>query len=174
MLVQPIARVAPNKVRIGLPSHYARQCRAHASRLLASPDDSTEGTIISPIDRPVLAAVDAAALRCSCRRWQGQPQPGRIVGHWRCSFTAFLVAWFATSPLTGVYNTLRKMGDGELQEAFLQVVPAWDMVIPLGCVLRGILKRYVPSLSFVVVTLIATLVILGGARVLFTVVEDFV
>ena len=44
----------------------------------------------------------------------------------------------------------------------------------LGAMLSsGVIKGYVPPVSFAVVTMIATLVIVGGARVLFAFAEDF-
>ena len=47
------------------------------------------------------------------------------------------------------------------------------VAIPLGIVLRGVIKGYVPPVPFMVVTLISTLVILAGVRVVFSVAEDF-
>jgi len=42
----------------------------------------------------------------------------------------------------------------------------------LGCALRGVIKGYVPPLPFVIVTLIATLVLLGGTRALYAVAQN--
>ena len=83
-----------------------------------------------------------------------------------------MVAWLATSPLTGVYRETDK--DQSLVQATVQqVVLGWIVAIPLGCVFRGLIKGYVPPTSFVIVTLIATLVILSLSRLLFAFVEDF-
>jgi Protein of unknown function (DUF3054) len=82
----------------------------------------------------------------------------------------FLFAWFATSPFTNVYS--KTTGKTSLQESFAQVIPGWAIAIPLGCILRGIIKGYIPPLGFVLVTLISTLVLLGLGRVLYNVIED--
>ena len=77
-----------------------------------------------------------------------------------------------TSPLTGVYTC--DSDDGNVvSESFIKTAKGWIVAIPLGICLRGLVKGYIPPVSFAVVTMIATLVILGGARVLFTIAEDF-
>ena len=58
-------------------------------------------------------------------------------------------------------------------ESFLKTAKGWIVAIPIGIALRGVIKGYVPPVSFAVVTMIATLVIVGGARVLFAFAEDF-
>lgn len=73
----------------------------------------------------------------------------------------FLLSWFATSPFTGVYS---KNDDGVLQTT----LKGWIVAIPLGCVFRGVIKGYVPPLPFVIVTMIATLVVLGGTRFVYS------
>ena len=52
------------------------------------------------------------------------------------------------------------------------MVKGWAVAVPLGIALRGAIKGYVPPTPFIIVTLISTLVILVGVRVLFAVVED--
>ena len=55
----------------------------------------------------------------------------------------------------------------------VKTAKGWIVAVPLGCVLRGVIKGYVPPVPFVIVTMIATLVIVGGARVAFAFAEDF-
>lgn len=55
----------------------------------------------------------------------------------------------------------------------LKIGKGWIVAIPIGIVGRGIIKGYVPPVPFMIVTLISTLVILVGVRVLFSVLEDF-
>lgn len=46
------------------------------------------------------------------------------------------------------------------------------VAIPFGCIFRGVIKGYAPPLPFVIVTTIVTVVILGGTRMLYSLVED--
>lgn len=146
-------------------------------------DDSSEGfltnTPATPLDRPLLAAVDAVALmgfavvgKASHSTTDGSLDVLAVL------FTSlpFLLAWFATSPLTGVYQpTTPQTADSSnlAVTTVRQVAPGWAVAIPLGCVLRGLVKGYVPPTSFVIVTMIATLIILTLARLAFAIVEDF-
>lgn len=86
----------------------------------------------------------------------------------------FLVAWFATSPLTGVYNTLDVPKEASAlnvaASSLVQTAKGWVVAMPLGCVGRGIVEGYVPPMSFVVVTLVATLILLASVRALAAVV----
>lgn len=137
-----------------------------------SSDDKATFSFSSPLDRPWQAAVDAAALVTFAAVGKANHNPdGSVDGLLAVVMTAapFLLAWFATSPFTNVYSKTGK----SLQESFLQVVPGWAIAVPLGCILRGIIKgNVVPPLAFVLVTLIATLVLLGLGRVLYNVIED--
>ena len=47
-----------------------------------------------------------------------------------------------------------------------------SVAIPLGVVLRGVIKGYAPPVPFIIVTLISTFVILIIGRILFAIVED--
>ena len=84
----------------------------------------------------------------------------------------FVTSWLLTSPLTGVYSDDAKDGN-VVSESFLKAAKGWIVAIPIGIAMRGVIKGYVPPVSFAVVTMIATLVIVGGARVLFAFAEDF-
>lgn len=51
-------------------------------------------------------------------------------------------------------------------EAAWQAVAAWSVAVPLGILVRAIVRgMVVPPVSFVIVTCIATLVLLVGVRV---------
>lgn len=100
----------------------------------------------------------------------------------------FLAAWFVTSPFTGVFNDLEYKKDTDATENNIkndngngvdiktlvlaslgQTAKGWAVAVPLGCVARGIVKGCAPPVPFVVVTLIATLILLSGSRALFAV-----
>lgn len=162
-------------------SVVVRHQRHHPSALFADSSDGAtdreqEGlsSLATPLHRPVLALVDAAALTGFAAVGKASHGADGALDVLAVLSTAlpFLLAWFATSPLTGVYQDTDKSRSLVTANA-RQVVPGWAVAVPLGCLLRGVLKGYVPPVSFVVVTLIATLVILVLARISFAVVEDF-
>lgn len=128
----------------------------------------------SPTDRPLLAAVDAVTLLGFAAVGKASHNPDGSLDLLAVSETAlpFWLAWFATSPFTGVYSAERKEGNVVVSQVS-QVAPGWLVAVPLGIALRGLIKGYVPPLSFAVVTLIATLVMLCLARILFAFAEDF-
>ena len=129
----------------------------------------------TPLDRPLLALVDAAALTGFAAVGKASHSgPNGAIELSAVLQTAFpfLLAWFATSPLTRVYKETDKSQNLALATV-KQVLLGWVVAIPLGCALRGLIKGYVPPTSFIVVTLIATLVILTLSRLLFAIAEDF-
>lgn len=133
----------------------------------------------TPLDRPVLAGVDLlsllvfAAVGKASHAANGELDPLAVLG----TAAPFVVSWFLTSPLSGVYdpraNRRRRPSDNIIVSELQTAAKGWILSVPLGIVFRGVIKGYVPPVPFIIVTLIATLVILGGARVLFSVVEDF-
>jgi hypothetical protein len=145
-------------------------------------DLMTTSSSSSPLDKPILAALDLisllvfAAVGKSSHASNGSLD---IVAVLAVAFP-FVVAWFSTSFLTGVYSSLDSLenvsssvseeqessssSSSWLTQSWIQTAKGWIVAIPLGCVGRGLIKGYVPPLPFVVVTMIATLVILGGTR----------
>lgn len=143
--------------------------------LFASQNDSDEPSGLStPLDRPILAMVDLASLLTFAAVGKASHTPDGSIDPLATASVAFpfLVAWFATSPFTGVYSPDERTGN-LLLDTFVKSGKGWIVAVPLGCVIRGIIKGYVPPLPFVVVTMIATFVILGLGRLLFAVLEDF-
>ena len=149
---------------------------------LANNDDSiedstlspTSNTIYTPLDRPLLAVVDSislvifAAIGKSSHSADGSLD---LIGILITAFP-FITAWLATSPLTGVYSPDDRE-ENILSSTALKVGKGWIVAVPLGIALRGVIKGYVPPVPFIIVTLIATLVILAGVRIFFSVAEDF-
>jgi len=142
-------------------------------------DSST--SFSSPLDRPVLAALDAAALTtfAAVGKASHNTADGSLdVVAVAITAAPFLLAWFATSPLTGVYNRQDTAGAGGRSTTNVALASlgttarGWAVAVPLGCLLRGILKGYPPPLPFVLVTLVATFVILGATRAVYAVVEE--
>lgn len=85
----------------------------------------------------------------------------------------FVASWYLTAPVTGVYGALDAKGAKDVAVASLdQTVKGWALAVPSGCAARGIIKGYVPPLPFLLVTLVATLVILGVTRALYAVTKD--
>jgi Protein of unknown function (DUF3054) len=158
---------------------------------MASQEDAEEDSALSsssallstPLDRPLLAIVDAMALLVfagigkASHGTNGADGGSGVAGALQTVGTAlpFLVAWFATSPLTGVYKVKERTSEqGNLvRDTIVQTAPGWALAIPLGCVLRGVIRGYAPPLAFVVVAMVATLLLLSAGRIAFSVVEDF-
>jgi hypothetical protein len=163
-------------------------CQPHANLIGTSsiilraekPQNDLMASSSSPLDKPILAALDLisllvfAAVGKSSHASNGSLD---LVAVLAVAFP-FVVAWFSTSFLTGVYSSLdldnvsssvsEEQGSSSppswLTQSWIQTAKGWIVAIPLGCVGRGLIKGYVPPLPFVIVTMIATLVILGGTR----------
>jgi len=138
----------------------------------ASTSTNTEGVPSSPLDRPVLSAIDATALfvfagvgKASHSAVDGSLDLGAVL----VTAFPFLLSWFLVAPLVGSYTP---DATRDVKSAAVQTAKAWILAVPLGCVLRGVIKGYVPPVPFVVVTLIATLVILSLGRVGYTVLSE--
>jgi hypothetical protein len=129
----------------------------------------------TPIDRPLLAIVDIIGLIIFALIGKSSHSSDGSVDLVGVVFTAFpfVTAWLATSPITGIYSPDER-GDGTnmATSTVIKVAKGWAVAIPLGIMLRVLIKGYAPPLSFVVVTLITTLVILAVTRVLFNVLEN--
>ena len=129
-------------------------------------DDSPE--VLSPttpttlLDRPALAVIDGLVLLLFAAIGKSSHSTAGSLDLLATVKTAapFWAAWYATSGITQSYSTTKT-----LQDAALQTVRAWGVAIPLGIALRGLSKGAIPPLSFAIVTLLATLVLLVGARV---------
>ena len=155
---------------------------ARRSALRAADGDGSEssrraeadGRTYTPLDRPLLAAVDAASLVVFAAIGKSSHSPDGALDPVAVLVTAlpFVAAWLFLSPLTGVYSPDDR-GENVLSEVASKVARGWAASVPVGIALRGAIKGYVPPLPFVVVTLVSTLVILVAARLLFSVVEDF-
>ncbi|GAQ80398.1 hypothetical protein KFL_000530250 [Klebsormidium nitens] len=74
----------------------------------------------------------------------------------------FLVGWFASATLLGGYGADATLS-GPLKAVTTTGI-AWAVGIPLGIVIRGVLKGQVPPTPFILVTLASTFVLLVGWR----------
>jgi hypothetical protein len=81
----------------------------------------------------------------------------------------FMLSWLVISPLLGCFTP---MATGDLKGAALTASKGWVVAIPLGCIIRGILKGYIPPLPFVIVTMISTWVLLVAGRALYTALSE--
>lgn len=134
------------------------------------------GKMYTPLDRPLLAVADVvslvifAAIGKSSHSADGSLDPLAVL----VTAFPFVSAWLATSPITGVYSPDER-GDGSsvVASTAVKVGKGWALAVPLGIALRGAIKGYVPPVPFMVVTLISTLIIVAGVRILFSVAEDF-
>mmetsp|Transcript_25088 Transcript_25088/g.35141 ORF Transcript_25088/g.35141 Transcript_25088/m.35141 type:complete len:212 (+) Transcript_25088:72-707(+) len=171
-------RPLPKSPSIVAHQHLPRTFRSTSSVLSMQNQDEEEKTglnsLSTPLDRPVLAVVDLLSLFlfAGIGKASHSADGSLDIGAVLITALPFVAAWFLTSPLTGVYSD-DDQSKNVISDAFVKTAKGWIVAIPLGCVLRGVIKGYVPPLPFVIVTMIATLVILGGARVVFSFAEDF-
>jgi hypothetical protein len=127
-----------------------------------------DGVPSSPLDRPVLSMIDAVSLFIFTATGKASHSAdGESLDMLAVFITAlpFLLSWFIISPLVGCY---KPEATKDIQSAAVQATKGWAIAIPVGCILRGIIKGYVPPIPFVVVTLIATLFVLCLGRIGYT------
>ena len=136
-----------------------------------NPNEINEGPYEALASRPGLALLDLTSLLIFAAIGKASHTADGSIDFTSVLVTAlpFIVSWFSVSPLLGSYDRLATQDTGG---AFLYTARGWCLAIPLGCVLRGIIKGYVPPTPFVIVTMISTLVILGGSRALYTVAKE--
>ena len=159
---------------IGTLRHGLQIYMADSDTPTPTPASKTWST---PLDNPILAATDFFSLVVFAGVGKASHTgPGGALDLGAVCVTAFpfLLAWFATSPFTGVYDSPRDVdgGSGGVIDAAKLAAKGWIIAVPLGCALRGVIKGYVPPAPFVIVTMIVTLVLLGGTRMIYSVVED--
>lgn len=137
-----------------------------------TPIASTKGVPSSPLDRPVLSTIDATALfvfagigKASHSAVDGSLDVAAVL----VTAFPFLVSWFLVAPLAGSYTP---EATKDVKSAAVQAAKGWILAVPMGCILRGVIKGYVPPVPFVIVTLISTLVILSMGRVGYTVLSE--
>uniref|UniRef100_A0A7S3VAB7 DUF3054 domain-containing protein n=1 Tax=Chaetoceros debilis TaxID=122233 RepID=A0A7S3VAB7_9STRA len=139
-------------------------------------DSSSFTSLSTPLDKPALAAVDFLALLVFAGVGKASHSADGSLDIAAILTTAFpfFLAWFATSPFTGIYESSNSGVNEEntILDAGKLAAKGWIVAIPLGCAIRGVIRGYVPPAPFVVVTLLVTLIMLGGSRMLYAVVED--
>ena len=137
---------------------------------------STMGNIYSPLDRPLLAIIDTISLTIFAAIGKTSHSSDGSLDILSVLITAFpfITCWLATSPITAVYSPdYKNEKSNVIASVLMKVMGGWLLAVPLGIVLRSVIKGYVPPAPFIVVTLLATLIILVGVRILFSVAEDF-
>ncbi|KAL3148581.1 hypothetical protein ABBQ38_014012 [Trebouxia sp. C0009 RCD-2024] len=75
----------------------------------------------------------------------------------------FLVGWAAAAGLTGAYSEAN-LKDRSLGRAASTAAKAWALAVPVALILRSIQRGYIPDKSFVIVSFLATGVLLIGWR----------
>ncbi|MEW5304544.1 MAG: hypothetical protein WDW36_007149 [Sanguina aurantia] len=76
----------------------------------------------------------------------------------------FIAGWFTIAPFLGAF-TLEAMSTPKA--AATAAAKCWAVATPLGLVIRGAAKGYVPPTPFIVVSFVATFVVLVGWRTAF-------
>ena len=157
------------------------QKRSTTSLFAVEPDSNNNESstemqkMYTPIDRPLLAVIDTISLIVFAAIGKSSHSANGDLDIFAVLMTAFpfVTAWLSTSPLTGVYSPDDTSDESNvIVSTGMKVIKGWAVAVPLGIALRGAIKGYVPPTPFIIVTLISTLVILVGVRVLFAIAED--
>ncbi|KAJ9508160.1 hypothetical protein QJQ45_021575 [Haematococcus lacustris] len=108
-----------------------------------------------------LAGGDAVALLLFAAA--GRINHGGVLD-WETGLTAlpFLLGWFATAPFLGGFGP--EAQGSKVPAATLVAAKCWAVATPLGLALRGLSKGYVPPTPFIIVSFVATAVLLLGWR----------
>ena len=164
---RPVVPGSP--VSFHLPVSHTCKTFQHSMTSSSDEETSTSTRIQSPLDRPLLAALDFMAILLFA--FVGTTSHNSASDYLAVVAVAvpFLISWFVTTPFLGLFN---EDATSSVKGALATAAKGWIAAIPLGCVLRGIIKGYVPPLPFVIVTMIATLVVIGGTRVIYTIINE--
>jgi len=94
----------------------------------------------------------------------GRASHGEHLGPADIIFTAlpFVIGWFTAAPLLGGYS--KDAQSGNTGRAALAAAKSWVVGAPLGLALRTITKGYLPHVSFMIVSMVMTAVLLIGWR----------
>jgi Protein of unknown function (DUF3054) len=134
--------------------------------------ESRSSTMTTPFDRPSLALVDfvTLVLFAAIGTLSHTNSESITLEIQKVLLTAmpFVVSWFLTSTFTGVYNPM----DKDIKSSVLQTTKGWIIAIPIGCILRGVIKGYMPPIPFVVVTMISTLVLMCVSRIIYNIIDS--
>lgn len=136
-----------------------------------SEDDTLDDIPKSPFDRPVLSLIDFFSIFAFAAVGKASHSADGSLDVMAVAQTAFpfLLSWFVTAPLLGCYTP---SATADLKSSVTQTAKGWIVAIPLGCIIRGISKGYIPPLPFVIVTMIATFIILNIGRAGYTALSE--
>jgi hypothetical protein len=109
-----------------------------------------------------LAGGDAAALLLFAAIGRANHAEGLTLAGVAATAAPFLIGWFAAAPLLGGYG--RAAQRGGVGAAAAAAAKAWVVAAPAGLLVRTLSKGYLPDSAFVIVTLVATGVLLVGWR----------
>lgn len=130
----------------------------------------------TPLDRPGLAILDLVALLVFAAIGKASHTSTESllseINSVLITAAPFILSWYVTSPITGVYNTSSNDKNGAIQSSIMQTAKGWIVAIPIGCAIRGIIKGYVPPVPFVIVTMIATAILLIVSRLVYSFVRS--
>jgi len=78
----------------------------------------------------------------------------------------FLFSWFALSPFLGAYN---RKSTSSVKSVFTGIIPGWLASITLALSIRGLIRASIPPTPFIIVSAVATFVLLTAWRILYVV-----
>ncbi|PXF40484.1 Adenylate kinase, chloroplastic [Gracilariopsis chorda] len=80
----------------------------------------------------------------------------------------FISAWLISSPLLGAYT---RAATANIPATLKYFVRAWAVAVPMGIGLRGVVTDHVPPVVFAVISLVATLLLMGSWRTLYVLIR---
>ena len=76
----------------------------------------------------------------------------------------FLFGWFAVGPFLGTYN---RKATSTVSSVFIDIIPGWALSLAAALSIRGVVKEAVPPVPFIIVSCIATYLLLTLWRSLY-------
>lgn len=114
--------------------------------------------------RPVLLVGDVLALLVFAIIGRTNHGEGLDIASAVGTAAPFIISWVALSPLLGSFS---RKATSSLKSIPLELALPWAVSMPAALALRGLLKGAVPPTPFIVITMVATLVLLSAWRAVY-------
>ena len=121
----------------------------------------SENSWADVVARPGLLITDLLALGVFATIGRTNHGEGLDLPSILATAAPFVIGWLAISPLLGAYS---RNATAKLSKIPLQLALPWAVATPAALALRGALKGYAPPVPFIIVSMLATLLLLSAAR----------
>lgn len=129
---------------------------------VASVDRGDSEALPPTVKTGILVLGDAASLMLFAT--VGRMNHGEPLGLAAIMGTAlpFLTGWLLTAPFLGGYG--KEARGGDVGAALGSTAKCWIAAVPVGLVIRSVIRGYVPETPFIIVSMASTAILLGGWR----------